>query len=172
MTKYFVGGYIEIIATLVFLAAGLVFARVLRGQSETNRWLASCIAGATAVLVAVTLATSYAAGAAALYGGHHGTSLATVTTINDIRNFGWAISTAVGGVVALAVSAAGHLSRRLPRWLSYVGYTVGAVLIGAMPLVKAGEPQGLLFFVWLIVLGIVALRRPGAEVDPAFAPAA
>jgi hypothetical protein len=55
----------------------------------------------------------------------------------------------------------------LPRWLSYVGYVIGTVLIGAMPLVKAGEPQSLLLFVWLVVLGIVALRRPGHAADPA-----
>ena len=48
-----------------------------------------------------------AAGAAALYDGHHGAPLATITTVNDVRNFAFFLSIGVLGVFTLAVAGAG-----------------------------------------------------------------
>lgn len=159
MSKLISGYYIEFIATLVFLVAMLLLARLLRGEGETTGWLSSCITGATIVYVAVTLATSGAAGAAAIYDGHHGASLATVTTVNDIRNIGYALSGGVAGVLVLAASGSGLATRLLPRWLGYAGYVIGVVLIAAVPAVKSGAPQTMLWFAWLVVIGVVSLRR-------------
>jgi len=162
LPKTYTGYYIEFIATLVFLVALLLVARLLRGDGDTTAWLSSCVAGAAVIYVAVTLATGGAAGAAALYDGHHGAPLATVTTVNDIRNIGYSISGAVAGLLVLATSAAGRITGLLPRWFSYAGYAVGVVCIAALPAVKAGAPQTLLWFLWLLVLGIVALRQAGS----------
>lgn len=159
MGKTFTGGYIELIAALVFLATGLLFARLLRARGELGGWLASCMGAAAVVYVAVQVATSGAAGAAALYDGHHGAPLATVTTVNDIRNFGFALSGALAGLFMLAASASIQLTRLLPRWFAYAGYVAGVVCIAAVPAVKSGAPQTLLWFAWLIVVGVLALRR-------------
>ena len=159
MTKMYAGYYIEFIAGLVFLVAMLLLARLLRGEGETTGWLSSCITGATIVYIAVSLATGGAAGAAAIYDGHHGASLATVTTVNDIRNIGYSLSGGVAGVLVLATSGAGLATRLLPRWFGYAGYVIGVVLIAAVPAVRAGAPQTMLWFLWLVVLGVVSLRR-------------
>lgn len=161
MAKNFVGGYIELLATLIFLVTALLFARLLRGEGEVGGWLSSCMSGAAVVVVAVTIATGFAAGAAALYDGHHGASLATVTTVNDIRGFGFALSGAAAGVFVLAASAASQRSRLLPRWFVYAGYVVGVVCIAAVPVVRGGAVQLMLWYVWLVVLGVIALRRAG-----------
>lgn len=164
MSKNFTGGYIELIATLVFLAAALLLARLLRASDELSGWLSSCVSGAAVAYVAVLFATS-AAGAAALYDGHHGTPLATVSALSDIRNIGYSISGAIAGGLVLAASAAGQVTRVLPRWFVYAGYLVGIVCIAAVPAVKAGAPQTLLWFAWLIAVGVIALRRARAA-DP------
>jgi hypothetical protein len=158
MSKNFTGGYIELIATLVFLAAALLLARLLRGSDELSGWLSSCVSGAAVAYVAVLFATG-AAGAAALYDGHHGAPLATVTALSDIRNIGYSMTGGIAGALVLAASAAGQVTRVLPRWFVYAGYLVGAVCIAAVPAVKAGAPQTLLWFAWLVGVGVIALRR-------------
>jgi len=159
LTKTYTGFYIEFIATLVFLVAALLLARLLRGEGDASAWLSSCIAGAGVTYVAVMCATGGAAGAAALYDGHHGASLATVTTVNDIRNIGFSISGGLAGVLVLAASASGLVTGRFPRWFAYAGFGVGVICIAAVPAVKAGAPETLLWFLWLLVAGIIALRQ-------------
>lgn len=160
MTKVFTGGYIEFIAGLVFLVAALLVARLLRGTGDLGGWLSSCVTGTAIVYTAVGLATGSAAGAAALYNGHHGAPLAVVTTVNDIRNIGFTLSGGVAGVLTLAIAGAGQATRLLPRWFVYAGYVVGVVLILAVPAARTGAPQTLLWYAWLVALGVIALRVP------------
>ena len=160
MSKAFTGGYIEFIAGLVFLAAALLVARLLRGTGELTGWLSSCVSGAAIAYTAVGCATGSAAGAAALYNGHHGAPLAVITTVNDIRNIGFTLSGGIAGLLVLAVAGAGRSTGLLPRWFSYAGYVVGIVLIAAVPAAKAGAPQTLLWYAWLVALGVIAVRLP------------
>lgn len=161
MAKGFTGGYIELIATFVFLVTALLLARLLRGDGDVSGWLATCMGGAAVAYVAVQIATGAAAGAAALYNGHHGAPLATVTTVDDIRNFGFSLSGGIAGVFVLAASGAAQVTGLLPRWLVYAGYVVGVICIAAVPAVKSGAPQTLLWFAWLVVTGVVTLRQAG-----------
>jgi len=85
-----------------------------------------------------------------------------VTTVNDIRNIGFAISGGIAGVVVLATSGCGRVTGLLPRWFTYAGFAVGVICIAAVPAVKAGAPQTLLWFLWLLVAGIIALRQARA----------
>ena len=173
MTKVFTGGYIEFIAGLIFLVAALLVAQLLRGAGDLGGWLSSCMTGAAIVYTAVGLATGSAAGAAALYNGHHGAPLAVVTTVNDIRNIGFTLSGGVAGMLTLAIAGAGQATRLLPRWFVYAGYAVGVVLILAVPAARTGAPQTLLWYAWLVALGVIALRVPRRKDVPvaALAPA-
>ena len=78
MTKSFAGGYVELLAFLIFLAGATLLAQLLRSDDELGSWLSSLMTGSGVIYEAVTIATSLAAGAAAVYDGHHGASLATV----------------------------------------------------------------------------------------------
>lgn len=162
MPRIFTGGYIEFLGVLVLLVGGLLLAQLLRSESETGRWLSSCIAAAVVVQVAVDLAVGFAAGAAALYDGHHGAPLATITTVNDIRNFAFFLTGGVVGVMVLGIAAAGRLVGTLPRWLSYSGYVVGFANIAAIPgaRIQLMNVTTMLWFVWFVALGVVALRGP------------
>ena len=159
MTKVFASGYVEFIAGMVFLVACLLIAHLLRGGGDLDGWLSSTITASAIVFTAVEVAAG-AAGAAAVYNGHHGAPLAIVTTVDDIRNVAFSLSGGVAGLLTLAIAAAGRSTSLLPRWLSYTGYVVGVLLIAAVPAAKAGAPQVLLWFAWLVAFAVAALRVP------------
>lgn len=162
LSTEFSGGYVEYLGFLVFLVGALLLARLLRGSSETSGWLAACISGTAVTYTAVNVATGFAAGAAALYDGHHGAPLATITTVNDVRNFAFFLSIGVLGVFTMAVAGAVHATRVLPTWLAYTGYVVGLVCIAAVPTARLGgiDSANLLWLVWFLAFGIRALRGP------------
>jgi hypothetical protein len=170
LTRNYVGGYIEYLATLVLLVGLLLFARLLRGETETTGWLSSCMSGAAITNVAVTIAAA-GAGAAALYGAHHGDSLSSATTVNNIRNFGFFLTGGVAGLFMISAGAAGRATGLLPRWVSYAGIAIGAFSVLAVMGARIGmqNVSVLLWFAWVIVLGVTALRSGrGAEaVSPA-----
>jgi hypothetical protein len=162
MTPTFTGGYLEFLGFLVFLVVSVLLGQLLRGTGTTPAWLSSCITASGVTYTAVTIATGFAAGAAALYNGHHGASLDTITTVNDVRNFAFFLSIGVLGVFTLAVAGAISATRTLPRWLAWSGYLVGALSIGAVPFARIGglDVANLIWLVWFVVLGIAALRGP------------
>src|SRR3954454_24133379 len=131
LTRNYVGGYIEYLATLVLLVGMLLFARLLRGGSENTGWLSSCMSGAAVTNVAVTISAA-AAGAAALYGAHHGASLSTATTVNNVRNFAFFLSGGLVGIFTVAAGVAGRATGLLPRWVSYAGMAIGTFSILAV----------------------------------------
>jgi hypothetical protein len=173
MTTVFAGGYLEFVGMLVFLAAALLMAQLLRGAGVLPGWLASCIGAAALTATAITLAGGSAAGAAAVYQGHHGVDLDILTTANDVRNFAFYLFAGVLGVFALAVAGAVRATGTLPRWLSHTGFVVGAVCLVA-PALQAWDTVNfamLLWYVWFLALGVVALRGPRSVVLPAEQPA-
>ena len=126
MSSIFAGGYFAYLSFLVFLVGGLLFAQLLVVREDTG--LDGCRRALPAVwsqMCPSTIATGYAAGAAAVYNGHHGADLATVTAVNDIRNFGFILCAGLVGVFALSVAAAARLTGALPRWVTVSGATVG-----------------------------------------------
>jgi hypothetical protein len=66
----------------------------------------------------------------------------------------------------LATAGAGQATKLLPRWFSVAGYVVGVLLIAGVPLAKTGAPQVLLWFLWLLTLGIIALRAARRQSAP------
>jgi hypothetical protein len=171
MATVFTGGFLQYLAVLVFLAGAMLLARLLRGTSETSAWLASTAGAAAGTYAAVTVATGFAAGAAALYDGHHGAPLATITTVNDVRNFAFFLSVGVLGVFTTAVAGAVHATRILPTWLAYTGYVVGPVCIAAVPAARFGaiDSANLLWLVWFLAFGVAALRGPRSAAAPVVA---
>jgi hypothetical protein len=162
MTTVLTGGFLQYLACLVFLVGAVLLVRLLRGSTETSGWLASSAGAAAVTYAAVTIATGFAAGAAALYNGHSGAPLATVIAVNDVRNFGFFLSLGVLGVFTLAVAGAIHAGDLLPRWVAYSGYVIGTLCIAAIPAQPwdAVNVVNLVWLVWFVALGIVALRGP------------
>ena len=174
MTKTFAGGYVEFLAFLVFLAGALLLAQLVRGEGDTARWLASIVSGSAVAYVAITVAVGFAAGAAATYDGHHGAPLATVTAVNDVRNFAFFLSVGVLGAFTVAAAAAAQVTGVLPRAIAYTGYVVGAVCIVSVIGARNGavDIATMLWMLWFVGLGVVAVRGPRPATVPARASAA
>jgi hypothetical protein len=164
MTKGFSGGYLVCLSFLVFVLFASLLARLMRGESELSHWLASTIAACAGIYVAVTLGSALPALGAALYDGHHGAPLSTVTTLDHVHWFGVFVATIVLGVFTLTVAAAIWVSRALPRWLAYCGVVAGVACLagvaGANP--DLVNDATLIWIVWFVALAIGALRAPRA----------
>lgn len=167
MPARFAGGYLEALSSIVVLFAGLLLARLLRGTTELSGWLAAGI-GATIVLnVGSALIVGFPAGAAAIYDGHHGASVQTVTMVNDLRNFAHFLSITLLGVFTACVAGAILATRALSRWLAWSGFAVGLLCVVSVAGARSGvhDVAGLVQTVWWVALGIVALRyRPALSV--------
>lgn len=156
------GGAIEYLGFLVFLAGVLLFAQLLRGDGGAGGWLTSCTTGFAVTYTAVTLAAGFPPGAAALYDGHRGVPLPTLTAINDVRNFAFYLSVGALGVATMALAGSIQLTGRLPRRLAVSGYAVGGLCVVAVPLQPFGAVNDaiLLWLAWFLALGVAALRGP------------
>jgi hypothetical protein len=168
LAQNFAGGYVEYLGFLALLGGGILLARLVRGDTEVSRWLASCAEGAVVAYVAVTVVGGMAAGAAALYDGHHGAPLETAVVVGDIRSFAFFLSGGLAGVMSLAVAGATQLTGVLPRWVAFTGYAVGALSILAVPGAGFGlqNVSAMAWLVWVVAVGIAALRqaaRAGAD---------
>lgn len=159
MTTKVTGAYIETVATVIFLLAALLGARLLRGDREVSRWLASAI-GAMGVLATAAIVTAEAVQTAAVYDGHHGASIATLRALNESGDIAFFISIAVQGVFLICVGWAALSSRALPTWLAGLAIAVGVVCL-ASPLGVGAGLQQLAFLLQsglYLVLGVHMLR--------------
>ena len=164
----FAGGYAEALSTLVFLAAALLLARLLRGSTELTGWLASLMSATAIINVGSSLIVGFPAGAAAIYDGHHGATLQTVTTMDDLRNFAFFLSITDLGVFTACAGAAILATRILPRWLGWAGVGVGLLCVVAVAGARAGSHDiaDMVQMVWWVLLAVAALRVSAATAVP------
>jgi hypothetical protein len=165
MPHRFAGGYVEALSTLVFLLAALLLARLLRGTDEWTGWLASGINATAVIYVASGLIVGFPAGAAAIYDGHHGASVQTVTIVNDIRNFAFFLSVADLGVFTACVGIAILMTRTMPRWVGWAGTGAGVLCVLSVAAARGGAHNiaNLVQMVWWVALAVLALRKPATQ---------
>jgi len=168
MAKGFSGGYVTCLSMLVFVLVATLLARLLRVDTDVSGWLCSTIAAAAAIYVAVTLGSELANLGAALYDGHHGASLETVTAFDHAHWFAVFLASAVLGLFTLAVAAAVRVSGALPRWVAYTGIVAGAACILAVPGAGSGlvDTATIVWVAWFVGLAVAALRSPGVAPVP------
>lgn len=166
LPKAMAGGYLEALGALVFLAVAAFLYRVTERDREPAGWL-SLTAFGSAVLYAIP--TSLAAGAAALYGTHHGADTTAVNALNNLRNFEFFLGFLPLGLFTCAIAVlAMPRATAVPRWIGWIGLPVGiAQFIGAAG--AGAELQNfamLLWFAWFLALGVVMMARRRMSVAP------
>jgi hypothetical protein len=163
MTKAFGGGYVEFLGVLALFVAGTLYAALLRADGPVGQWLSSLTVGSLVAHVASIAAVGFPAGAAALYDGHHGASIETVTTVNDIRNFAFFLSGGLLALFVIGIASSVLVTQRLPRWVAMSGFAVAALELCTIPAAAHGVFQlaTMASFAWLLALGIAALRQAG-----------
>lgn len=147
--------------TFVFLL--LFFARLwatLRQAEGGTGWLSTAGLAGGVVYVVLDLARFVVGEARTIGGGHLASPEAL--TLFDISNaltpFTW---TAIG-MFMLPTSIVAVRARALPAWLGWAGILIGAANLayGSLPPVGSATPAELAFLAWVLVTGVVLLRRP------------
>ena len=117
--------------------------------------------------VAITLATGLPAGAAALYGAHHGVAdAATLAMVGNVRNFAFYLSILALGGHAMGTGIAAVTDGTMKRWVGFGGIGVGVLLfagVAAQGFTDSADIATLLWMVWWVGLGIALIRRGSAR---------
>ena len=165
MTRVYIGGYVEILGFVLLLPVVAFLARAVGRRTEAARWAAQTAYAGGVGYVVRSIAPGLAAGAAALYGAQHGADLATVSMVNDVRNFAFFLSMPLLAVHALGLGVAALTDRVLPAWVAWSGVATGIVLVASVPAARMGavDYATLLWILWFVVLAAVMItHRPAA----------
>ncbi len=161
------GGFVESLAFVVLLPVLVFLARAVGRRTEAGRWATQTALAAGICYVAITLATGMPAGAAALYGAHHGVGdAATLALVANVRNFAFYLSILALGAHALAIGIAALSDGTMRRWIGFGGVGVGLLLfagIAASGLMDGAGLPVMVWMVWWIGLGICLIRRGSAK---------
>jgi hypothetical protein len=164
------GGYVEAVGFVLLLPVVAFLARALGRRTDTGGWAAQTAFAGGVGYVFVSLAPGLAAGAAALYGAHHGADLAAVSVVNDVRSFAFFLSMPLLAVHAVGVGISALADRVLPAWVAWWGVATGIVLVASVPAASTGavDIATLLWTVWFVALaGSMIAHRPAGSVAPA-----
>jgi hypothetical protein len=141
----------------------VVLARSFGQRTEAGSWETQTALAAGVCYVAITLATGLPAGAAALYGAHHGVAdAATLAMVGNVRNFAFYLSILALGGHALGTGVAALSDGTMKRWVGFGGIGVGALLFAGVAVqgfTDGANYATLLWMVWWVGLGIVLIRR-------------
>ncbi|MBI1351267.1 MAG: DUF4386 family protein [Actinomycetales bacterium] len=164
LAKGLTGGYLTMISYLLLLLVATLLARLLRSATDLSGWLTGAMTASAAVFVAVTFSAMADLGAA-LYDGHHGASVETVTSLDHTHWFGIFLATAALGVFTAAAGAAILESGALPRWVGYFGAVVGVTSVISVVGAGAGfvDTVTLLWTLWFVCLAVSCLRHAAAS---------
>lgn len=168
IARIMVGGYVESLSFVVLLPALVFLARAVGTRTEAARWAGQTSFAAGLTYVAITLAAGMPAGAAALYGGHHGADLHTALMVTDIRNFAFYLSLMVLAAQAIGLGVAAWLDGFSRLWVGVGGIVTGlALLVGV-----AGAGQewqdyaAMVWMIWFVGVGVCLVRfAPRQRVD-------
>jgi hypothetical protein len=162
LTRTLLAGYVESLAFLVLVPALIVIGWLFSRRTTAGRMAAQSFVAFGIAYVASTLATGFPPGAAALYAAHHGGDPATLSIVNDIRNFAFFLQVALSAAMALALGLAARFEGVHVRWAGWGGIAFGVVGLLATPF--AHNALSMAFVVWWVGLAVVLLRDKSAQV--------
>jgi hypothetical protein len=169
-----VGSAVSLLGFVAFLLGALLLARLLRGDTEGSRWLATVVGTAGALYVGLTFVLPYAASGMARYGAHHGLPDEIVAAFSDLHWFGDDLATVMLGVFTLAVAVGVWLTRRLPRWVAIGGFVAGGccLVTATFPPETVLDNVTLIWIVWFVALAVAALRAGRVRASSSAVPVA
>jgi hypothetical protein len=167
VSRVLTGGYVESVAFVVLLPVLVFLARAIGQRTEAGRWATQTALAAGVCYVAITLSIGMPAGAAVLYGAHHGVADgATLALVGNLRNFAFYLSVLALGAQALGTGIAAVTDGTMKRWVGFGGIGVGILLfagVAAQGLTDGVDYSTILWMVWWIGLGIALIRRGSAK---------
>jgi hypothetical protein len=169
MARVFGGGYIESLGFVLLLPVVAFLARAVGRRTDVGGWAAHTGFAGGIGYVVVSVAPGLAAGAAALYGAQYGADVATVSVVNDVRNFAFFLSMLFLAVHAAGVSVSVLADGVLPAWTAWGGLATALVLVVSVPFAAVGavDYATLVWILWFVALAAVMLRhRPAGAGVP------
>jgi hypothetical protein len=158
--RVLVGGFVESLGFIVLLPALVFLARAVGRGSEAGRWAGHTGLAAGIAYVAVTLASGFPPGAAALYGAQHGADAQTVAVVDEIRIYAFFLSVLLLGLHAISVGIAALADRRFTRWVGYGGVLAGIATLAGVA-AGAVNVASMVWIVWWVGVAVCLLRGPG-----------
>lgn len=155
--------YVEAMAFVPLLAALVILGRRLGGRTETGGIAAQTALGLGVAYVGSTFAVGFPPLTAAVYGAHHGVGAGALSTVNDLRNYGFLLQVALMMTFTLALGIAALAERRMTRWGGYGGVVLGAIGVLATPF--AHNAVSMVWIVWWIGFCVLCLKGGGATAD-------
>lgn len=156
------GGYVESLGFVVLLPALVFLARSLGRRTETGRWAAQTGLAAGVAYVAVTLASGFPPGAAALYAAQHGAGAQVVAAVVDIRSYAFFLSILLLGAHAISVGVSALADRRFTPWVGYGGLVAGLASLAGVA-AGAVNVASMVWIVWWVGVAVCLLRGPGRD---------
>lgn len=165
------GGYVEVLAYLLFAVFAVWFGVALSGYEPAPRW-ASASVGAAGLLVVATSFIGYATEAAAYYRAGQGIDLGVARALLDSGNFAYSLAWGGLAVFLAAAGAVGLRTRAFPRWLALLAVVLAATFLVALavPTTDVGEVADLVFWAWVIGVTIALIRRGPAPAEDLILP--
>lgn len=168
LARSMVGGFVESFGFVLLLPVLVFLARAVGTRTEAARWASQTALVAGIAYVATTLAVGMPAGAAAMYGGHHGADLHTALMVIDIRNFSFFLSLMVLAAQAVGLGIAAYLDGFSRRWVGIGGIVIGAVLLVGVAFAGIGlqDYAATAWTVWWVGVAVQLIRKaPHAVAD-------
>lgn len=155
-----VGGYVEVLAYLVFVLFAAWLASALRPSERAPDWASLTILPAGFLVVATSF-IGYATEAAAYHRAGPEADLAVARGLLDTGSFAYVL--AWGGLALFVAATAGAALRTgaLPRWLSLPSFLLAAAFLVslALPTSAVGEVADLVLWIWIMAASVVLYRR-------------
>jgi hypothetical protein len=167
LSKLLTGGLLECLGFVLLLPFAAMLSDRVHGRGPAAQLLPTVARMAATVYVSICLVPGMAAGGAALWLAHHGTTDAAVLqALNTLRGFSYFLALLFFATFLVCVGVPAVATRALPRWASWSAIGIGVALGGTIPLADAELPDmlGLLALLWVAVVGVHLLRRPGLSV--------
>jgi hypothetical protein len=160
-----IGAFVLALAAVAFLVFLGVLRERLRNTGSGLEWVGTTAFASGLVFVAMLAVATLGTGSAAAsveFGDSPLVRDADVLRTFESLGFGALVlfGAASAGLLILTSSVAASRGALLPRWLVVTGYVVGVIVIlGGLFFIPLA-----LFVLWMIAVGIVLLRSPGAAV--------
>lgn len=163
-----VGGYVEVLAYLVFVVFAAWVAAALRASGRAPDWAPLTILAA-GLLVVATSFIGYATEAAAYYRADREAEPAVARALLDTGSFAYALAWGGLALFVAASAGAGLRTRAFPRWLSLPSLLLAAAFLVslALPTSAVGEVADLLLWIWIVAASVVLYRRGPLPIEAA-----
>jgi hypothetical protein len=154
------GGYLSLLSFIAFIwFLGALWAAIRRAERDPA--LLSMVAFGSGLVVVATLTGG--AWAMAVFRIREGLDPQIGRTLYDLGNFAFATSWVFFASLLLATGVAAILYGALPRWLGWASIIVAIGLLAGRFIwtSQAAFIPWVLFWLWLIVISVVLIRRAG-----------